>query len=208
MFLFSYPLAALLKRIPDSKPYQKNAFVVATSLFYLVGVFTLWDGLRTFLYSSVLTYAIMYYVDGSIMPWLVFVLLMGHMSISHIERQRIGDPSQIDITGGQMVLIMKLHALSWNIHDGRLKPELLTDSQKERAIYQMPSLLDYAGYVLFFPSIFTGPAFDVSALKYRPVATGSSTSGPSSHQSDQISNTSFGRSIVRGLQKVARDEHV
>jgi lysophospholipid acyltransferase len=28
-FLLSYPLAAVLKRIPDSKPERKNAFIVA-----------------------------------------------------------------------------------------------------------------------------------------------------------------------------------
>ena len=60
---------------------------------------------------------------------------------------------------------MKLHALSWNVHDGRLKPELLTESQKERAVYKMPEFLDYAGYVFYFPSIFTGPAFDVSQVR-------------------------------------------
>lgn len=27
-FLLSYPLAGLLKRIPDAKPYQKNLFIV------------------------------------------------------------------------------------------------------------------------------------------------------------------------------------
>ena len=62
-----------------------------------------------------------------------------------------------------MVLIMKLHALAWNYHDGHMKPELLTDSQKERAVYKLPEFIDYAGYVFFFPSIFTGPAFDVSS---------------------------------------------
>ena len=27
-FLLSYPLAGLLKRIPDAKPYQKNVFII------------------------------------------------------------------------------------------------------------------------------------------------------------------------------------
>jgi lysophospholipid acyltransferase len=70
-----------------------------------------------------------------------------------------------------MVLIMKLHALAWNYHDGHMKPELLTDSQKERAVYQLPELLDYLGYVFFFPSIFTGPAFDVSLFESRSRAS-------------------------------------
>jgi lysophospholipid acyltransferase len=160
MFLSAYPLAAALKRIPDAKPWQKNGFIIVVSLFYLVGLFDLWDGIRTFAYSAIGTYAIAYYIDGSLMPWVAFVFLMGHMSLSHIQRQILNDPSVVDITGGQMVLIIKLSAFAWNVHDGRLKPELLTDGQKDRAIYEMPGLLDYAGYVLFFPSLFTGPAFD------------------------------------------------
>ncbi|KIW15251.1 hypothetical protein PV08_05296 [Exophiala spinifera] len=159
-FLLSYPLAAILKRLPDNQPHLRNLFVVASSLFYFVGLFDLWGGIWTFLVASGGTYAIAYYIDGSLMPWIVFVFLMGHMSISHIHRQMLDDASVVDITGGQMVLIMKLHAFSWNVHDGRLKPELLNGSQKDRALYKMPNLLDYAGYVFFFPSVFTGPAFD------------------------------------------------
>lgn len=159
-FLFSYPLAALLKRIPDSKPYQKNIFICTVSLFYIVGLFDLWSGLRTIFISSAGAYAIAHYIDGSLMPWIAFVFLMGHMSVSHIYRQFAADPSAVDITGAQMVLVMKLTAFCWNVHDGRLKPDLLTDTQKEKAIYDMPDFLDYAGYVLFFPSLFAGPAFD------------------------------------------------
>lgn len=72
-FLLSYPLAAVLKRLPDSKPWQKNAFIVAVSLFYMIGMFDLYDGLRTFLYSAGITYAIVRFVDGSLMPWIAFV---------------------------------------------------------------------------------------------------------------------------------------
>lgn len=159
-FLLSYPLAAILKRIPDSKPWQKNVFIVLVSVFYLIGLFDLWSGVRTIFISSVGAYAIAYYIDGSFMPWIAFFFLMAHMSVSHIYRQAVDDPSIIDVTGAQMVLVIKLSAFCWNIHDGRIKPELLTDQQKSRAIYRIPSYLDYAGYVLFFPSLFAGPAFD------------------------------------------------
>ncbi|RMZ81597.1 hypothetical protein DV737_g2532, partial [Chaetothyriales sp. CBS 132003] len=159
-FLLSYPLAAVLKRIPDRAPWQKNMFNIAIALFYLVGLFDLWDGLRTILYDAVAIYAIAYYIDGTLMPWIGFVFLMSHMSISHIQRQILNDPGIVDVTGAQMVLLMKLSAFCWNVHDGRLKPEYLNEGQKERAVYEMPSLLDYAGYVLFFPSFMAGPAFD------------------------------------------------
>src|SRR5215471_15746330 len=151
-FLLSYPLAGVLKRLPDSKPWQKNAFIVGISIFYLVGLFDLWDGLRTLLYSSVAAYTIAYSVDGPIMPWIAFIVLMGHMSISHIYRQITHNPSSVDITGAQMVLVIKLTAFCWNVHDGRLRREQLSESQRYAAVVEFPSILNFAGYVLFFPS--------------------------------------------------------
>lgn len=159
-FLLSYPLAALLKRIPDGQPWNKNAFIIGASLFYIIGLFGLWDGLRTLLYSAAGTYAIAYYVDGSLMPWIGFIFLMGHMSISHIYRQIADDAQAADITGAQMVLVMKLSSFCWNIHDGRLPQEKLSDPQRYSAITEFPSLVNYLGYVLFFPSLFAGPSFE------------------------------------------------
>ncbi|KAH0361608.1 MBOAT family protein-like protein, partial [Aureobasidium melanogenum] len=159
-FLLSYPLAGVLKRIPDSKPAQKNAFIIAVSMFYLVGLFDLWAGLRTILISSIGAFAIAAYIQGPYMPWVGFVFLMGHMSVNHIYRQIVNDPGTIDITGAQMVLVMKLTAFCWNVYDGTLPEAGLTDHQKERALRKLPSLLDYAGFVFFFPSLFAGPAFD------------------------------------------------
>ncbi|PYI10851.1 MBOAT family protein [Aspergillus sclerotiicarbonarius CBS 121057] len=159
-FLLSYPLAGLLKRIPDAQPWKKNAFIIAVSLFYIVGLFDLWDGLRTLFYSAAGTYLIAYYIDGSLMPWIGFIFLMGHMSISHIYRQIVNDPQSVDITGAQMVLVMKLSSFCWNVHDGRLPQSQLSDPQKYAAITQFPSILDYTGYVLFFPALFGGPSFE------------------------------------------------
>ncbi|KAK0711165.1 MBOAT, membrane-bound O-acyltransferase family-domain-containing protein [Lasiosphaeris hirsuta] len=160
-FLISYPLAGVLKRIPDARPAQKNLFLLGVSVFYLVGLFDLWDGLRTILFSALGTYAIAKFLRGSpYMPWVGFVFLMGHMSVNHIARLAANDPRVVDITGAQMVLIMKLSAFCWNVADGTLPDSDLTDFQKDRRLRELPSLLDYAGYVFFFPSLMVGPAFD------------------------------------------------
>lgn len=94
------------------------------------------------------------------MPWIGFLFLMVHMSISHIKRQIEASPSSIDITGAQMVLVMKLSAFCWNVADGNVPVEHLSEFQKERALKALPPLLDYTAYVMFFPSLFAGPAFD------------------------------------------------
>ncbi|KAK3676367.1 Lysophospholipid acyltransferase [Recurvomyces mirabilis] len=160
LFLISYPLAGVLKRLPDSKPWLKNVFIIAVALFYLVGLFDLWSGLLLVVFDAVGTYAIAKYVQGPYMPWIGFVFLMGHMSISHVYRQMTGSPSRVDITGAQMVMVMKLSAFCWNVWDGKQKPADLTDEQKDRMLTELPAPLDYAGFVAFFPSLMIGPAFD------------------------------------------------
>lgn len=159
-FLLSYPLAGLLKRVPDSKPWAKNVFTIVVSLFYLLGLFDLGNGLIVLLINACGAYTIAKYVDGPMMPWINFVFLMGYMSVSHIYRQLLADPTVVDITGAQMVMVMRLTAFCWNVHDGQLLEKDLTEYQRDRAIKQMPSLLNYFGFVFFFPSLMVGPAFD------------------------------------------------
>jgi lysophospholipid acyltransferase len=84
VFLSSYPLAAWLKRLPDNKPHYKSIFSVAICLFYLVGLFDLWSGVVTLLIDAIGTYVIIYVVDGSLMPWLVF------MQVNPRDRIRTG----------------------------------------------------------------------------------------------------------------------
>ncbi|KAL2020263.1 hypothetical protein VTK56DRAFT_8587 [Thermocarpiscus australiensis] len=165
-FLLSYPLAGVLKRVPDARPEQKNLFILSISIFYLVGLFDLWDGLQTILISAAGAYAIAKFLRGSpYMPWIGFVFLMGHMSVNHIARQNADSPHSVDITGAQMVLVIKLSAFCWNVADGVLPEADLSDFQKDRRLTELPSLLDYAGFVFFFPSMLVGPAFDF--VEYR-----------------------------------------
>ncbi|KAI0901829.1 MBOAT-domain-containing protein [Annulohypoxylon nitens] len=165
-FFISYPLAGLLKRVPDARPEYKNAFVISGGLFYLVGLYSLWTGVRTLLISSTVTYALAHYLRTSAyMPWITFIFLMGHMAVNQLTRQFADNPAEIDITGAQMVLVMKLSAFAWNVADGTLPEDQLSDFQKSRRILKLPSLLDYAGYVLFFPSLLTGPAFDYNEYR-------------------------------------------
>ncbi|KAL2271685.1 hypothetical protein VTJ83DRAFT_1056 [Remersonia thermophila] len=164
--LLSYPLAGVLKRVPDARPAYKNLFSISVAVFYLVGLFDLWDGLRTLLISAGGAYAIAKYLRGSpYMPWVGFVFLMGHMSINHIARQAANSPRSVDVTGAQMVLVMKLSAFCWNVADGLLPEAELSDFQKDRRLTQLPSLLDYAGFVFFFPSMLVGPAFDFAEYR-------------------------------------------
>jgi lysophospholipid acyltransferase len=78
--LLSYPLAGVLKRIPDNQPRLRNAFSIACGLFFLIGVFDLWAGLAHVLVSSLVTYGLALYWRSPMMPWVNFVFVMAHMS--------------------------------------------------------------------------------------------------------------------------------
>ncbi|EKD13501.1 MBOAT family protein [Drepanopeziza brunnea f. sp. 'multigermtubi' MB_m1] len=158
---FQY-IAGILGASTDESFANSNGSV---SSFYLVGLFDLWSGVRTLAISSIGAYCIAQHVQGPFMPWIGFLFLMGHMSINQLGRQWANDPGSVDITGAQMVLVMKLTAFCWNVADGRLPEKDLSEFQRERALKKLPSLLNYAGYVLFFPSLFAGPAFDY--VEYR-----------------------------------------
>lgn len=54
------------------------------------------------------------------MPWLVFAFTMGHLTVNHVYRTLYEiSPDVIEITGSQMVLVMKLSSFAWNVYDGR-----------------------------------------------------------------------------------------
>lgn len=83
-----------------SNPYANPEWMLTFSrvaLFYLVGLFDLWDGCLTLAISAVGAYLITF-IDSPYMPWIGFVFLMGHMSVSHIIRMGY-DVTRVDVSG-------------------------------------------------------------------------------------------------------------
>jgi len=159
--LLSFPFNVVFKRLPDQRYTLKNVYVVSVSAFYVFAILNLTTGLGTLLISSGGCYFITRYIRTSQMPWINFLFLIVHLAYSHIHAQffNVYDPTVIDITGAQMVLVMKLSAFGWNVHDGKHKLAL-TEYTKSRAINKHPNILPFLGYVFFYPSLLTGPAFD------------------------------------------------
>lgn len=160
--LLSFPFSWIFKRLPDNRYTLKNVYVIGVATVYVFGILDLTDGLVSLLFSALGCYFITRYVKSSKMPWINFLFLMGHLLSKHIEMQFFNDydPTKIDITGAQMVLVMKLSAFGWSIHDGKKSPESLTEYNKSRQIKSHPNILPYLGYVFFYASLLTGPAFD------------------------------------------------
>jgi lysophospholipid acyltransferase len=68
-------------------------------MLYLVGIFDLWDGVKTLGLTSALAYVMAAFIQDPTMPWIAFFVLMGHMSVSHIYRQARNEPHVVDVTG-------------------------------------------------------------------------------------------------------------
>lgn len=158
----SFPFSIIFKRLPDNNYSAKNWYIIAVSSFYVFVICELGSGLRSLLISSMGTYVITRYLKSDSMPWINFLFLMGHLLSTHVILQFFNDydATVIDITGAQMVMVMKLSAFGWNVHDAKVPKEQLTEYTRARVIKEHPNLLPYLGYVFFYPSLLTGPAFD------------------------------------------------
>lgn len=169
--LGSFPLNAILKRLPDKRVNLKCSYIIFISFIYLFGIMNLPSGFRTLFISSTFTFLITRFYHSAFMPHVNFVFVMGHLALNHIYAHFVSNSSnvninsQIDITSAQMVMVMKLTSFAWSYHDGTYlnKEEFdsqLTKYQQSRAVKNHPSLLKYYAYVFFYPTILTGPSFD------------------------------------------------
>lgn len=116
--LIAYPLSSLYVKLPTDGTRHYYSILVAT--VFLVGILKLWSGFLQLLFSIVGTYLIVVFNRTERMPWLVFAFTMGHLTINHVYRTIYEiSPDVIEITGTQMVLVMKLSSFAWNVYDGR-----------------------------------------------------------------------------------------
>ncbi|SCU84159.1 LAMI_0C06480g1_1 [Lachancea mirantina] len=159
----SFPLNALLKRLPDNNITLKCWYIIGISALYLFGVLNIFDGFFTLFLSTCLTYGITRFYKSRFMPYVNFAIVMFLLALNHMRAQFFTefDPAKIDITGAQMVLVMKLTSFAWSYHDGTSRDQAaLSDYQKAHAIRSHPSFLHFMAYAFFYPSLLTGPSFD------------------------------------------------
>lgn len=166
----SFPISAIFKRLPDSNYRLKNFYIIGASIIYIFFILEIIKGFFVILANALFTYILTRYYKSRFMPWVNLIVLMGVLCINHIYQQFTLiklNPGEIDYTGAQMVMVMKLSAFGWSYWDGQLfkndkqkfENELNT-YQKSRAIVNHPKLISYLGYVFFYASFVTGPSFD------------------------------------------------
>ncbi|GAA5846641.1 hypothetical protein JCM5353_000744 [Sporobolomyces roseus] len=166
LLVLSIPLSLLFPFLPSStrSPLQ-HIYSLIPSVIFLCFTLNLKNGFLELIADSIATWIIVKIgvkaAWGKTMPWIVFSVVMGHLAYNHIQRQLAGvdGVSEIEITGSQMVLTMKLISFAWSCHDGQLTLDKLDKTQQGSRIEKVPNLLQFLGYCMFFPSILAGPSY-------------------------------------------------
>lgn len=167
-----YPLAGLLRKLPSTQTKHIMSFVGGLVLMqWIYGA----DWIHSFI-TSFVTYLLCLVVPKKYVHIVVFMWAMSYMTLSHIYRMYVSYLSGIfDFTGTQMVLTMKLTSFGYNLYDGtadfkrvfaiydpvaQKKLSRVYGDRKKFAIEELPSLLEFFGYIYCFTCILAGPAFE------------------------------------------------
>ncbi|KAF9649614.1 MBOAT-domain-containing protein [Thelephora ganbajun] len=156
--LVSYPLGSVFVRVPSVG--LKHVFNISVTLLYLLAMLNMFNAFLQLLLDILVTYYLAKGMTDKRMPWLVFIFVMGHLLINHIIRAFFDlSYETVEVTGPQMVLVMKLTTFAWNVYDGRRSAEELDKWQLERRVtdQKFPSLLAFLGYTFYFPGFLVGP---------------------------------------------------
>ncbi|CUA70341.1 lysophospholipid acyltransferase [Rhizoctonia solani] len=204
--LIAYPLSTIYVRLPKNKPQIKYVYNIVISMFFLVSILRLYWGTVHLLVSSGFTYFVAKSVKSQNMPWIVFAFVMAHLLINHAYRTAYLTLDDLEITGTQMVLVIKLSTFAWNVHDGRRPNESLDPSQLASRIQEYPSLLEFLGYVFYFPGLLVGPAFEF--VSYRSlidetIFTPSASNGSQVSEKNGYSAAKTQRRVPVGRKRVA-----
>ncbi|MBW0487826.1 hypothetical protein O181_027541 [Austropuccinia psidii MF-1] len=162
LLVLSNPLALILPRL---KSFWIDLYSIFISSYFLLFVFSLRFGWFQLLASSVATWSILKIsltcnkpLNRAI-PWSIFLGLLSHLTCNHARRIIYNIPYEtVEITGSQMVLVMKLSTFAWNVYDGQLSSDKLDSYQKSNSVRNFPNLIHFLGYCFFFPSLLVGPA--------------------------------------------------
>ncbi|PLW34344.1 hypothetical protein PCASD_10613 [Puccinia coronata f. sp. avenae] len=165
LLLLSTPLSIPLATF---KSRSIHIYSILCSTFFLLGVFHLTSGWIQLVLSSFVTWLTLKIQLSSknlksSTPWWIFFGLLAHLTLNHARRLFWDvSPDRVEITGSQMVLVMKLSTFAWNVYDGQQPANSLDAYQRSTAIKELPGLLEFFGYCFFFPSLLVGPAIPFS----------------------------------------------
>ncbi|KAI9105377.1 MBOAT, membrane-bound O-acyltransferase family-domain-containing protein [Phlyctochytrium arcticum] len=161
MLASSFPAALLFRLIPAKHQTLKHLFSIAVSGTLFVALFDKF-GFAQLVGNALVVYAITASMrDTKKGPVLAFLVSMGQLSINHVVSQLIYQTNvSFDHSAPMMVLVIKLTSFAWAAHDGTKPLKELSDDQRQLAIREMPGIIEFFGYVFYFPAFLVGPSFE------------------------------------------------
>ena len=158
-----YPLGMIMAQIPYGMPRHIFSFILGAFLLQ----FTLGVQWIHQLISSLIAYGMILVLPRKTLKMALPIFAMLYMTLGHLHRQYINYLGwDLDFTGTQMVLTMKLYMIGYNLYDGELLAKG-TDNRAAKkcapfALEKAPGLLEFLGYTFCFSNILAGPAAEYS----------------------------------------------
>lgn len=158
-FFASVPIGAGLRYVKSPKARHLYSFATGVALLY----YPFGNGLVLALIPSLLTYLAMWRIReyASTLAWLVdFTYLIAcHVTAASGTAWKQG---QLDFTGAQMVLTLKLISLASSYQDGLRSEAALTSYQQKMKLARLPSPLEYLSYIFAAGNLLSGPNFEMA----------------------------------------------
>ena len=110
--------------------------------------------------SALFTYYFVYFFGRKVSPIYVLIGVFLHLSILNIHRMiyDYGGWSIDDISTIYLVLVAKYSSFAFSYYDGGIPlSEIENEHLKKHRIEEMPSLIEYASYIFFYPTTIIGP---------------------------------------------------
>lgn len=156
-----YPLGLIMLALPYGKLKHLFSFILGAFLLqFTIGVQWIHH-----LISSLVAYAMFLILPAKIAKTAVPIWMMVYMTAGHLHRQYINYLGwDLDFTGPQMVLTMKLYALAYNLYDGQViksgKEERASKKCADVAVAEVPGIIEYLGYSFCFATVLAGPSYE------------------------------------------------
>jgi len=162
-FLFcsfvAYPLAVVYSFLPPNRNL-KHIFGLVIGVWFSWICFK-WQTLHSFA-SAAGAYLIVNIFEPKQAAKFTYIWAMGYLTASHIYRMYDDYMGYtLDFTGPQMLLTLKLTTFALDYYDGQQPVEKMKPYAKVMHVKEMPSILEFFGYVYFFPGFLAGPAFNL-----------------------------------------------
>ncbi|KAJ3194706.1 lysophospholipid acyltransferase [Irineochytrium annulatum] len=97
-------------------------------------------------------------------PVIVSAAAILHLA-GHLFWTQVWSPGKMDVSAPLMLMVIKLSTFSWAVYDGQRPAETLAPAQKLRSVKDVPGVVEFLGYTMYFGGFLVGPAFEFSAYR-------------------------------------------